>query len=74
MPLDEWLSKGLKDYFYGILDSSDSSSKLFDKRYIKKIFERYSSSKLYYGRQIWNLGVFSIWHKIYVENEKPNLF
>jgi len=74
MPLDEWFSKGLKDYFYDILNSSNSTSKLFDKRYIKKIFERYSSSKLYYGRQIWSIGIFSIWHRIYVENQKVERF
>lgn len=69
MPLDEWFSKGLKDYFYGILSSSNSASELFDRRYIKKIFERYSNSRLYYGRQIWSLGVFSIWHEIFINGK-----
>lgn len=69
MPLNEWLSRGLKDYFYGLLEES-ASSKLFNKDYIKKIFEKYGSSKLYYGRQIWSLGIFAIWYKVFIERDR----
>ena len=69
MPLDEWFAKGLKDYFYELLQS-DINSRLFNKNYIKKIFDRYENSKLYYGRQIWSLGIFNIWHKVFVEEDK----
>ncbi len=69
MPLDEWLSKGLKDYFWEMLQG-DINKELFEPRHIKKIFDNYDSSKLYYGRQIWSLGIFNIWHKVFVEGEK----
>ena len=69
MPLDEWFSKGLKSYFYDLLQE-DINSKLFDKKYIAKIFDKYNSSKLYYGRQIWSLGIFNIWYKVFVEEDK----
>jgi len=66
MPLDEWLSRGLKDYFFDLMQE-DINSKLFNKSYIKKIFDKYESSRLYYGRQIWSLGIFNIWYKEFME-------
>src|SRR3989338_6149815 len=69
MPLDEWRSKGLKSYFYDLLQEP-INSKFFNKGYIKKIFDKYNSSKLYYGRQIWSLGIFNIWYKVFVEEDK----
>ncbi len=69
MPLEEWFEKGMKDYFFDLLQEP-VNSKLFEKKYIKKIFDRYNSSKLYYGRQIWSLGMFNIWHKVFVEEDK----
>ena len=69
MPLDEWFDQGLKEHFYDLLQEP-INAKLFNKRYIKKIFERYGSSKLYYGRQIWSLGIFNLWHKIFIEEDK----
>ncbi len=69
MPLDEWLSKGLKEYFYDLMQEP-VNSKLFDKKYIKKIFDNYNSSKLYYCRQIWSLGIFNIWYKVFVKEDK----
>lgn len=71
MPLDEWLSRGLKEYFFGLMQEQEGiNSKLFNKSYIKRIFDKYESSKLYYGRQIWSLGIFNIWYKVFIEEEK----
>ncbi|MDP3766173.1 MAG: asparagine synthase (glutamine-hydrolyzing) [Nanoarchaeota archaeon] len=72
MPLDQWLSKELKDYFFELMQEP-INSKLFNKSYIKKIFDNYNSSKLYYGRQLWSLGIFNIWHKVFVEEDKEFL-
>jgi len=69
MPLDEWFSRGLKDYFFELLNEP-INSKLFDKNYIKKIFDNYNNSKLYYGRQLWSLGIFNIWYKVFIEEDK----
>lgn len=72
LPLDEWFAKGLKDYFHELLQDR-INDKFFNRKYIKKIFDRYESSKLYYGRQIWSLGMFSIWHKVFIEEDKQFL-
>ena len=69
MPLGQWMSKDLKKIFRGLL-SERINAKLFNKHFVEKIFDNYDSSKLYYGRQLWSLGIFNIWHKIYIEGEK----
>ncbi len=68
MPLGQWLSKELRDVFRNLL-SERINSKLFNKDFVEKIFDNYNSSKLYYGRQLWSLGIFNIWHKMYIEGE-----
>lgn len=69
MPLDRWMSKDLKGIFSNLLEEK-INTKLFNKSFIEKIFDNYNSSKLYYGRQLWSLGIFNIWHKIFIEQEK----
>ena len=69
MPLDSWMSKDLKQVFRSLLEER-INKKLFNRNFIKKIFENYDSSRLYYGRQLWSLGIFNVWHKIYIENER----
>lgn len=69
LPLDEWFAKGLKGHFQELLQDK-INDKLFDRRYIKKMFDNYKNSKLYYGRQIWSLGMFNIWHKVFIEEDK----
>ncbi|MDP7244675.1 MAG: asparagine synthase (glutamine-hydrolyzing) [Flavobacteriales bacterium] len=74
VPLDQWMSKDLKDYFRNLIEDK-INDKFFNKNYIKKILDNYNRSKLFYGRQIWSLGIFNIWHKIYVEEENiSNIF
>ena len=71
VPLDQWFSKDLKDYFKNLVDNK-INYKFFNENYIKKIFDNYNSSKLFYGRQLWSLGIFNIWYKLYIEEEKPS--
>tara|TARA_Y100000310_G_scaffold328145_1_gene395756 strand:+ start:401 stop:2287 length:1887 start_codon:yes stop_codon:yes gene_type:complete len=68
VPLDEWISKELKDYLKELISNSEHN--YFNKKQVKKIFDNYNSSRLYYGRQLWSLGIFNLWYKIYVNGEK----
>ncbi len=66
LPLHSWLVGDFKDIAYEYI--IELSNKIgFNKKYVKRIFDRYSESPLFYGRQIWNLFTLSIWYKIYVE-------
>jgi len=71
MPLDQWLSKDLRNYFRNLMDNK-INDEFFDKNYIKKIFDHYNDSKLFYGRQLWSLGIFNIWYRMYIEEEDPS--
>ncbi len=70
MPLDQWFSGNLKEVFQNLLDEK-ITSEYFTKPAIKKICDNYNESKLYYGRQLWSLGMFALWHKVYIEGENP---
>lgn len=71
VPLDQWMSKELMDYFKNLLGNR-INHRYFNRNYIRKIFDNYSKSKLFYGRQLWSLGIFNIWHRLYIEEEKPS--
>ncbi|MCH8004324.1 MAG: asparagine synthase (glutamine-hydrolyzing) [Nanoarchaeota archaeon] len=71
VPLDRWLSKELRGYFRNLIENK-INDQFFNKNYIKKIFDNYNSSKLFYGRQLWSLGIFNIWYRVYIEEEKPS--
>lgn len=70
VPIDDWLSKDLKEYARNsILTSPLTKEHVLNKEYIEKIFRNHSDSKLYYSRQIWNLMNLALWHKLYIEEE-----
>ncbi|MDP3729000.1 MAG: asparagine synthase (glutamine-hydrolyzing) [bacterium] len=71
VPIDEWmLTKEVKDYAYETITKSPLSKDLINKEYINKITTNFKSSKLYYGRQLWNLLNLSLWHETFLEDTK----
>jgi asparagine synthase (glutamine-hydrolysing) len=77
VPLNKWYEEKLKGLAPNIFENSDIfREKYFKQKAMTNITENYEKSKFYYGRQIWTLLTFAIWHKIYIENDnmsKPNL-
>jgi len=76
VPLNKWYEEKLKDLTEPIFEQSEVFKKYFDPKAVKRIEEGYEKSKFYYGRQIWALLSFALWHKLYIENDemkKPNL-
>ncbi len=70
VPIDAWFEGELRDVVLQILSESNvEKGKCFRYDYIKKIIERHGSSKLYYSRQLWNLLIFEMWHKTFIEND-----
>lgn len=69
VPFDSWFRQGLKDLAGLVFDKSNlMHGKYFKYEPAKSIIKKYEKSKLYYGRQIWSLISFDVWHKIYIEN------
>tara|TARA_B100000315_G_scaffold50893_1_gene45440 strand:- start:1923 stop:3875 length:1953 start_codon:yes stop_codon:yes gene_type:complete len=70
VPLGNWFKENLKDVADMVFSKSNISHGYYFKyEPIKNILKKYNRSKLYYGRQIWSLISFDIWHKIYIEQE-----
>jgi len=62
MPIDKWLGNELKDLSYDtILTCAKEVG--WDTNPINKMYNNYSSSPLYYARQMWSLYNFAIWKK-----------
>ena len=72
VPIDDWFLKDIRQTGENMLNPEIMNT-YFDKRYISKIFERYSQSKLYYGRQFWILANFSLWHSLFIDEDKQLL-
>ncbi len=69
VPIDAWFEGELKDVVLQVLsESSVGKGKCFKYDHIKKIIENHSTSRLYYSRQLWNLLIFEMWHKTFIEN------
>jgi|TARA_B100001971_G_C18250478_1_gene577791 asparagine synthase (glutamine-hydrolysing) len=77
VPLGNWYKENLKELAEMVLSKTNiGHGYYFNYEPIKKIMRNYNKSKLYYGRQIWSLISFDIWHKIYIEQDNlknPNL-
>ena len=77
VPMDAWFKEGLKDVARDIIEKSElCKGKYFNGDALKKIMDNYNKSPMYYGRQLFGIISFDIWHKIYIENgdmRKPQL-
>ena len=69
VPVDHWLKGELSSLSSDLL-SRDAVKEYFDPLYVEKMFSEYNRSPLFYGRQIWTLLNFQMWHKMFVEGEK----
>nr|MBA4405427.1 asparagine synthase (glutamine-hydrolyzing) [Nanoarchaeum sp.] len=67
VPLDQWMSQGLKEFFENELLSKDSV--YFNKTKVEEIIKNYKKSPLYYSRQLWSLATFNTWHKLYIQGK-----
>jgi len=72
VPVEEWVEKDLKHVFEEMLSEKLIKKQgYFDYSYVQKMFNGYKNSRLFYARQLWNLLSFQLWHRIYIEKEKP---
>jgi len=73
VPLDVWVGKDLKSTFEDILShGSIIREGIVEGNEVKRIFQKYPSSRMYYGRQLWSLVNLELWHRIYIGRENSN--
>jgi hypothetical protein len=70
--IDKWFRDDLRKYSYDVLmDPKCARRGYFKKESIKKLLEDYFSGKANNGFRIWALLNLELWHRIFIEGEKP---
>jgi asparagine synthase (glutamine-hydrolysing) len=70
MPLDNWFKDELKPLAEELFSSSNVKKRgHFDHHQLKKVWENYYKSKLIYGKQLFTLINFELWHRMFIDNE-----
>ncbi len=71
VPVDLWLREELAPLSEQLLSPREIRRQgYFNQDYILKVQRNYANSPLYYGRQLWTLLNFQLWHKTFIEKEK----
>ena len=88
VPIDTWYNLYLKDFSENLLSEKEILKYgHFNANYIKKLLNYQKSfsyravlkhnelTRLYYARQLWNILVFDIWRRMFIDGDvgKPNL-
>jgi asparagine synthase (glutamine-hydrolysing) len=69
-PLDKWYKEELKDLMEQMFTPQNVRERgYFDYDVIKKIWENYNKSKLLYGKQMFTLLNFELWHRMFIDEE-----
>jgi asparagine synthase (glutamine-hydrolysing) len=72
VPVDHWLKDQLQPLSAELL-SEKAVKEYFNPMYVQKMLKGYNTSPLFYGRQIWTVLNFQLWHKMFIEEEKVRL-
>ena len=64
VPIHKWFGGELGSITKQLL----YESRFFKKEYVDGIYNGFGKSRLYYGRQLWALLVFSLWHRMFIED------
>lgn len=74
VPIGEWFKKDLKDLVYNVLlDSRTEKRGYFNSNYIKQLIDEHMTEKKDRTRELRNLLILEIWHRMYIDNffDKP---
>ncbi len=70
IPAGEWFRKDLKDYLRSYLLSEDFTRRgYFRAEGVKKMVEDHIAGRVSHTPRLWNLLVFELWYRIYIEGK-----
>ena len=70
MPLDKWYKEELRDLAERLFSHRNVKKRgYFNYYYLKRIWEKYHQSKLIYGKQLFTLINFELWHRIFIDEK-----
>lgn len=78
VPADYWLRHSLKAVLEQLLH--ESKHDYYNQEYISNLLTRFHKSRGSYNmnflnaQKLWSILVFEIWHRIFIENKKPETF
>jgi len=71
MPLDKWYKEELEDVMEQMFTERNVRERgYFNYDAIKKMMENYDKSKLLYGKQLFTLLNFELWHRMFIDAEQ----
>lgn len=70
VPIDRWLSEDLDSMAKELLSKREiEKTQMLKYDPVKKAFEKFDKSPLFYARQLWSLLTFQIWYKKFILQE-----
>ena len=70
VPIHKWLGNESRELALDILDNNSIKRRgYFNYGPIRRMFEKFDGSKLYYSRQLWSLLSFEIWYRTFLDRE-----
>jgi len=71
VPIDKWIKEDLLPQIEPMLSKSAIEQQgLFKHDAIKKMLDKFSTSQLFYARQLWSVLSFQMWYKQFIEVQK----
>lgn len=78
VPVDYWLRHSLKDTLAQLLHESKHNH--YNKEYVLNLLTEFQKSRGSYNmnflnaQKLWSILIFEIWHRLFIENRKPETF
>ena len=74
VPLDVWFRGGLKSIFADVLGSARTRQRgYFEPRFVDRIVHEHVSGRRDHSLRLWQLLVFELWHRQYVDTPAPQI-
>ncbi len=70
VPIDHWFRNELKEMAYDVILSERAIARgYFKKEAVKKILDEHTSGKWKWHNHIWNLLMFELWHRMFIDEK-----
>lgn len=68
VPIAQWLKTDLYDWARTLITTSETDD-MFNKQHLLTLLDHHALNKKDYGRKIWTVLMFMLWHQVHMEQE-----